>query len=277
MVYVGLADARIYYIGCGKLGDKPSKDRCNHLLKGYHSHVFDFGKDAVVDEVKIIKGFTHRKDAIKYERMLIQKFNPFLNTVGCTDGRTRDILDNFRLLELTATSDDYKVEKLEPYMGNYIRPPIKRNPTSKLPLREKISKGMKPSLKSIIIGYENDEITLCDIDNVFPEFREWIESGISTATMYTLKQNRELINERMFFLNLIENNKSKIKDMLALEVGKVYYTSDIVERLKNTFSIIGVDMEIIKATIIKEWYEIKLSSKRINGIPLSAYKIVKEL
>lgn len=154
--------------------------------------------------------------------------------------------------------------------------------------------GRTPSVKKLISEYEMliEEVESTTLDRHLNEeckddlekfllansmFREWIESGISTATMYTLKQNRELINERMFFLNLIENNKSKIKDMLALEVGKVYYTSDIVERLKNTFSIIGVDMEIIKATIIKEWYEIKLSSKRINGIPLSAYKIVKEL
>lgn len=154
--------------------------------------------------------------------------------------------------------------------------------------------GRTPSVKKLISEYEMlvEEVESTTLDRHLNEeckddlekfllansmFREWIESGITPSMMKSLRQNRELINERMDHLNLIEKNKKEIKILLNIKVDGVYTTVDIIDRLEETFEQLGIKMQVVKATIIKEWYEIKVSSKMVDGIKLSAYKIIKEL
>lgn len=124
--------------------------------------------------------------------------------------------------------------------------------------------------------YERCESHIEELLLLNPHFKEWIESGVTTSMMKTLTYNKTKIDNRSHILRTIGENGDIIKRMLNIEVGSVYLADELIEKLKYSYNKLCIESTPL-ATHIKQWYNIKTSSKRINGKVTAGYKIVSEI
>lgn len=178
-----------------------------------------------------------------------------------------------------------KLSELSPELSNYEVPTLTVEYTKAL--------GRIPSVKNMIqeyelleeeyhINYKDDELRQeCQdaIDNFLilnPIFAEWINSGITTAMMRTNRLNRNMISQKATENRTLLCNTSEVKAQMEVKVGETYTKAELLEKVINIYKSLNIEKNKPKATDIKTWYNIKSTSKRVNGSVVSAYKIIKE-
>ena len=179
-----------------------------------------------------------------------------------------------------------KLLNLDPNASTYTVPLLTAEYTKAL--------GRTPSVKKLIDEYEsilqdieenqNDEIVLSEckdqLDNFLicnPLFNEWIMAGLTLSRMRSLGLVKSKISEEAIKSRTLNCNVSEVKAQLNLEIGSVYTSEELLEKVKEIYNTLNIQVDKPKSTDIKKWYEISTSSKRIDGKPKKAYKIVKAI
>lgn len=152
--------------------------------------------------------------------------------------------------------------------------------------------GRQPSLKKICTELEQIEIDMVEnrsdqalyqelVDEyntlliLHPQIKEWMDSGMSTSRFKALSYTREKIEQEYARRTILKHNEDIAEKYLNFEIGKVYTGELIVKKLSKMYEDLTLEKKL-KATDIQQWFNIKLSSKYINGQAVSAYKILSK-
>ena len=262
IIYYATYNNNIIYIGSGL------PNRYKHCIFGV-SHIYDLNRlhflepDSV--QVHILKGFTTQEEALEEEKKLILEFKPIYNSQFLNISEERFAKDS---------------KDIEKYKGSFI--PIKNEISLRRTLTtyERIEQGLAPSVEHAIQWYEDPETDNETLFKVFPLFNEWISSGITTSMMKTNRLNKELITKKAVEIRTVATNEKSIISKLDLKIGEIYTSKDLVKKLTHIYKQLAIeedDTVKIKATIIKKWYEIKNTPKKVNGEQHNGYKIIRKL
>lgn len=106
-----------------------------------------------------------------------------------------------------------------------------------------------------------------------PSFNEWLDSGISTATMKTLGLNRIKIDTAATESRTIKVNNEAISHYVEINIGQSYTTEELKQKVQQFYDDLNISKKA-KGSDIKQWYDIKATTILNNSKHHSGYKIL---
>lgn len=209
------------------------------------------------------------------------------SAMHCNAAHILNIDENDNVLDNSTTITN--LLELNEELSSYTIPQINSGYTIKLGRRPSITKLIKEYelLSEDIIQNSSDtelhEEAFRNLENFLilnPLFNEWISSGITISMMKTNRLNKELITKKAIEIRTVSTNEKSIVSKLDLKIGEIYTSKDLVKKLTHIYKQLAIEEDEtvkIKATIIKKWYEIKNTPKKVNGEQFNGYKIIRKL
>lgn len=175
-----------------------------------------------------------------------------------------------------------KLSDLRPDISTYIVPVLSSIYTKAL--------GRVPSVTKLVREWESLEEDWCENYNDLelrllvetrqeffliqnPSFNEWIDSGISTATMKTLGLNRIKIDTAATESRTIKVNNEAISHYVEIVIGQSYTTEELKNKIQQFYDDLNIS-KTSKGSDIKQWYDIKATTILSNNKHQSGYKIL---
>lgn len=234
IIYYAVYKNIIVYIGSG------APNRKNHVTSGT-SHVYELNRLHFLEpnsvSVHTLKGFSSQEEALKEEKELILKFKPKYNSQHLEGYTERFQCD---------------AQEIEKYKGNFIE---SGNCLAKTPY-EKILNGQVPSVQNAINYYLDPETNNQVLFNVFPQFKEWLDVGITPQNMATCGMVKNAINELAESYRTLNSIKEELNNFLTIGTE---YTSEQLKTIVAPYlekSGIKVTSQAINK-FIKEFYEVE--------------------
>lgn len=109
----------------------------------------------------------------------------------------------------------------------------------------------------------------------YPNFNEWLESGVTTSNMKTLGFNKDKIIEEAFKKRTLQHNEDNIDVLLKFEIGTKYTFDEVKNRIQLFYDKLGIGKKA-KSTDIKNWYDVHQTSVYNQGKSIQAFKILSK-
>ena len=109
----------------------------------------------------------------------------------------------------------------------------------------------------------------------YPNFNEWLESGVTTSNMKTLGFNKDKIIEEAFKKRTLQHNKDNVDVLLKFEIGAKYTFDEKKKRIQLFYDKLGIGKKA-KSTDIKNWYDVHQTSVYNQGKSIQAFKILSK-
>ena len=118
----------------------------------------------------------------------------------------------------------------------------------------------------------NNLIMTVDADEDFNLIQEAYEV-LGPDKLKALQYRKGKIQEALIVHNKETHNTVKIVNLLKLRVGQFVSLKELKANLSTIYNSLGIN-KAAKATDIKEWYNVKESSRRVDGKKVKGYDIV---
>ena len=234
IIYYAVYKDIIVYIGSG------TPNRRYHVVSGT-SHVYELNKLHFLEPnavtVHTLKGFFSAEEALTEEKKLIVKFKPKYNS---------------QYLEGYSGRLECNVKEIEAFKGVFKE---SENNVAKTPYG-KILSGQVPSVQNAINYYLDPETDNEVLFNVFPQFKEWLDVGITPQNMATCGMMKNAINELAESYRTLNSIKEELNNFLTIGTA---YTSEQLKTIVAPYlekSGIKVTSQAINK-FIKEFYEVE--------------------
>ena len=141
----------------------------------------------------------------------------------------------------------------------------------------KIELGKKANFsqlcKEYFLAVENNNKEITDkIEAVHTIIKQAFEE-LGKKKMIALKLQKGLIEEELIRVNGLKSNDWKIVKLLNLRVGQWISIKEAKEKLKEVYEKLNINKNG-KATDLKNWYEVRKQSKRVNTDKIDGFVII---